>query len=154
MYSVEFVGESELRLDHYLEPAVDHPCAIEGHVFRIAHVMDTRIFHHFRVDAVAVGARLEQDVREDHRLAGFGLGVFCKRYAHLRCEIVADALFVVESAVLAPDLRRLLREASIRLQVFLWNGQNVSIDISHEHRPFLLSRHAFDCTASSFGLGL
>jgi hypothetical protein len=69
--------------------------------------------------------------------------VFRKRYAYLRCEIVADALFVVEGAVLAPDLRRLLRETSIRFQVFLWNGQNISIDISHEHRPFLLSRHAF-----------
>ncbi len=93
--------------------------------------MDTRIFHHFGIDPVAVRPRLEHNVREDDRLAGFDLGMFRKRYAHLRCEIVADTLFVVEGAVLAPELRRLLREASICFQVFLWNGQNVSIDLSH-----------------------
>ncbi|CUS38712.1 conserved hypothetical protein [Candidatus Nitrospira nitrificans] len=143
-----------LGLDEDFESTVGHTFIIKGHILWIAHLMDTRVFHHFGVDAVAVGTRREQDVREDHCLAGFGLGVFCKRYAHLRCEIVADALFVVEGAVLAPDLRRLLRETSIRFQVFPWNGQDVSIDISHEHRPFFLSHHEFDCTAGSCGLGL
>lgn len=69
--------------------------------------------------------------------------VFRKRHAHLRSEIVADTLLIVEGAVLAPELRRLLRKAAIRLYVFLWNGQDVSVDVFHGHHPFLSFGYAF-----------
>lgn len=95
--------KSKDRYQH-LESSVDHTVEIEGHVFRIAHGMDARIFHHFGVHAVAMGARFEQDIREDQPLAGLGLGAFRKWNPHLCLEIVAGAFLVVRRAMLPPNV--------------------------------------------------
>ena len=67
-----------------------------GHAHRL------HFLHHLRIDAVAVRPRLEDDVGEDHGLAGLQLHHARERGSPLRVEVVADALLVVERAVLQP----------------------------------------------------
>jgi hypothetical protein len=52
-------------------------------------------------------------------------------------EVLADALLIVKGAVLPPDLARLLRHPAVGLQVFLRDGQDISIYISHENPPLV-----------------
>ena len=57
-----------LRLHQALEPATDHPLAVERHRFSDHHGFETRICHHLGVDPVALGARLVGDPGEHHGL--------------------------------------------------------------------------------------
>src|SRR2546426_1542098 len=110
-----------------LEPAVEHALAVERHVFWIAHSADARVFHHLGVDAVAMRARLVNDVSEHHRLAGLGLDSLRERRPEFHGQVVADTFAVFDRAVLAPNLARLLRHATVGVQVPFRNRQNESI---------------------------
>src|SRR5437899_12598164 len=114
------------RLENRLKPAVKHALAVEGHRTGIHHRSEASIFHHLGVYAVAMRARLEHDIREHHRLAGLGLHLSWEWNSPLYREVVANTFLVIQRAVLAPNLSRLLRDPSVGLQVFLWNRQNIS----------------------------
>src|SRR6476619_2114495 len=101
------------RLDDCLESAVKHALAVEGHRTRIHHRCQAWVFHDFGVHAVAMRARLEHDIREHHGLAGLKLHLLWKWFSPLHIKVVADAFAVFESAVLAPDFSRLLRDATV-----------------------------------------
>lgn len=76
--------------DDRLKSAVHHSLCIERHRRRFHHLHETRVLHHLFVDAIPVGARLEHDVREQDRLAGFGLNSARERQPHFHVQIVAD----------------------------------------------------------------
>src|SRR5262245_7291720 len=104
-----------------LEPAVDHPLDLEGHVLGVHHGRQARVLHDPGVDAVAVRPRLEDDPREDHRLARLDLDGARERDAHLYIEVVADAFAVLDRAVIAPDATGLLRDLPVGRDVLLRN---------------------------------
>jgi hypothetical protein len=122
---------SSLGFDDSFESAVKHTLHIEGHR-RFHQLRQTRIFHDFRVDAVAMCAGLEHNIGEQYRLAGLGLDSARKRLSHFDVQIVAGTLAEFERAVVSPDFARLLRAAAIVLQVLLRKGDYKSIHvISH-----------------------
>ena len=47
--------------DDGLESTVEHPLAVARHIVAFHHLGQSRIFHHLRIDLVAMGAGLEQD---------------------------------------------------------------------------------------------
>ena len=55
------------------ESAVHHSFHVEWHCLRTYHLRQTRIFHHPGIDAIAVGARLEHDIREQYVSRGLVL---------------------------------------------------------------------------------
>ncbi len=102
---------------------------------------DSRVLHHLGVEAVTMGTRLEDYPGEDYRLAWFQLRHAWKGRPHLHVEIVADAFFVVEGAVLPPDFCCFLSHAAVDLQVLLryvsWGRFLGTITISNSYRPFI-----------------
>ena len=68
-----------LRLDHDVEPAVDHALAVEGHRLRIHHLGEARDLSCLSVDAIAMGARLVDDPGENHCFAGLELDAAWER---------------------------------------------------------------------------
>ena len=62
-----------------------------------------------------------------------------ERNSDLDLEIVAGALLVFERALFPPDFSRLLGHAAVSLQIFLWDGQHISIDVLHIYVPFFVS---------------
>ena len=111
-----------LQFEHGLEAAPKHALAVKRHGFGIHHLRQTRVFHHFGVDTVALRARLVHDVRENHSLPGLKLDALRKRCLFARLHVIRYALDVLESAVVAPDLARGVRHAPVGCQVFLWDG--------------------------------
>src|SRR5262249_28395849 len=91
-----------------------------------------RVFHHFGIDAIAVGARLVHDIGEHHRLSRLEFDALRERRVLARLDVVGDALDVLERAVVTPDLARLLRHAPIDRQFLFRNGHYVSIYVSHK----------------------
>src|SRR5207245_9038904 len=90
-------------LDQDLESAPEHALAVERHRLRVHHLCQALVLHDLRHDAVAMRARLVNDVGEHHRLAGFELDALRERRALARLHLVGRALVVLERAVLAPD---------------------------------------------------
>jgi len=76
-----------------------------------------------------MAARLEHDIREQHRLAGLGPDPAWKRQAHFYVQIVADALAELERAVVTPDFPSLPGHAAIGIDFFLRHRNYESVDI-------------------------
>src|ERR1044072_531553 len=110
----------DLSLDQNLEPAPEHAFAIERESLGVHHVGQTRGFHHFSVDAVAMCAGLEHDPGEDHRLAGFQLDALRERGELAWFHVVGHTLAKFNGAMLEPDFSRLLSHAGVGPQIFLW----------------------------------
>src|SRR5688500_7673170 len=102
------VGE-RLTLDRYLEPAVHHALEVEWHLLPLHHGGDPRIGHDLRVHAVAVLARLVEDPRKNDGLSWLRTDPLGVGQPHRDLQVVADALAILERAVLLPHLRRLPR---------------------------------------------
>src|SRR2546425_9042854 len=119
-------------VDHHLESAPEHALAVERHVLRVHHLRQSLVLHDLGHDAVAMRARLVHDVREHHRLAGFELDALWDRSALARLHVVAGALVVLESAVLAPDFSGKPRQIAIGRQLSLGDRYNDCVDISHD----------------------
>src|SRR5262245_21487928 len=83
-----------------LEPAVDHALGVERHRLRVHHAGEARVLHHLRVDAIPVRARLEDDPRKEHDLAGLELDALRKRGELSWLDVIREALDVLERAVL------------------------------------------------------
>ena len=81
------------RIDQDFEPAVDHALVIKGHRFHIHRIGEARILHNFGVDAVAMHARLEQNIRKHHRLTWLELDLGRERHPQLHIEISTGAFF-------------------------------------------------------------
>src|SRR5205085_3885178 len=96
---------ASLRVDHDLETAPDHPLAVKGKRLGIHHAGEALVLHRFRVHAVAIGARLVDDVGKEHRLAGLLLHRAQERGALAPLHVVRDALAELERAIVVPDLR-------------------------------------------------
>src|SRR3954452_1333191 len=62
-----------ITLDQHLEPAEDHPFAVERQGLRIHYARHPRVLHDLGVDAVAMRPRLVHDVGPDHGLARLSL---------------------------------------------------------------------------------
>src|SRR5687767_9907492 len=90
-----------LAADRDIESAVNHALHVERHILWPTHA--GHCLHYLCIDAIAMSPRLEYDVREHHRLAGFQLHHSRKRRSPLRLEVVTDAFLVVERAVLSPQ---------------------------------------------------
>lgn len=58
---------------------------------------------------------------------------------HLHVEIVSDTFAELEGAVLPPNLAGLLCHTAVGRQVFLGDGQNKAIDISHVNLRWMWS---------------
>src|SRR5206468_6246677 len=82
-----------------------------------------------RVGQISLLARLEHDPGEDHRLVRTGLGQFRERHQVLHVQVVANALPVVERAVLLPDRRGLFGNAPVVLDPILPNRDDEPIDV-------------------------
>src|ERR1700704_434032 len=93
-----------LRADQELESAEDHALAVEGHRLRIHHLCEPGILHDFRVDAIAMRARLVDDPGEDHGLAGLELDALRERRPLSHLDVLGDVFPELEGAVIAPDL--------------------------------------------------
>src|SRR6266511_1061301 len=111
--------DKSLLVDQELEPAVHDALHVERHR-RLVH-LHSRVLHHFCVDPIAMGPRLEDDPGKDRRLIGLGLDRAGERHEPLHLEVVADTFAVLERTVLAPDPARLLREAAVSVHTLLWN---------------------------------
>src|SRR5215204_1040000 len=62
-----------------LESAPEHALPVEGHALGIHHVLHARVFHHLRVDAVAVLARVIENPRKRADLVLLQLHALRKR---------------------------------------------------------------------------
>src|SRR5947207_15154077 len=54
-----------LKVYQHLEAAPKHALAVEGQLFRIHHAGEALVLHHLGIDAVALGARLVDDVGKE-----------------------------------------------------------------------------------------
>src|ERR1044072_4370791 len=106
---------ASLRVYDDLETAPDHPLGIEGERLRIHDPGDALVLHRLLVHAVAIGARLVDDVGEEHRLAGLLLHRAQERGALAPLHVVRDALAEFERAVVAPHLRHFARQSAVLL---------------------------------------
>jgi hypothetical protein len=86
------------------------------------HFRQARVFHYFGIDAVALGARLVDDVSEDHGFAGFQFDALRKRRVFAGLHIVSHAFYILKGAMVAPDFTSGLRHAPISCEVFLRHG--------------------------------
>src|SRR5687768_560359 len=111
--SAQLLGaDATLEIHDRFEPAIDHSPGIERH--RLVHVFeDALVLHHFRVDTVAIRARLENDIGEEHGLVGLGLDHARKRHRALRFQVVTDAFTKLKCTELAPDFASLSRHVSV-----------------------------------------
>src|SRR6185503_16918122 len=126
-------------LDEDLEAAVGHPLRVERHLLR--HRRHAGILHDLRVDPVAVGARLVDDVGEDRDLPGLELHRLGKRAAAVGLQIVPDALHVVDRAVLHPQPLAPLRHLLVGPQVLAGHREQESIHIRHRNLPLFSVFH-------------
>src|SRR5688500_7024955 len=92
-----------VRFDEPLDAAVEHSPRVERHLAHV-HVLGAHLLHHLLVHPITVRARLEDDPREAHRLTRLDVDTRGERLAHLDVEVVADALEVLQRAVLHPQL--------------------------------------------------
>src|SRR5712672_3202384 len=83
-------------VDHHLESAPEHALAVERHVLRVHHLRQSLVLHDLGHDAIAMRARLVDDVREHDHLAGFELDALRERRALARLDVVGRALVVLE----------------------------------------------------------
>src|SRR5262249_30367818 len=120
-----------LEVDHSLEAAPDHALGVEGHCFGIHHLGKTLVLHHLRVDAVASGARLVDDIGEHYGLTGLLLDATREGCSLSPFDVVGDAFAELQRAVLAPDLARLARHPPVGCKLLLWNRHDKSIDVAH-----------------------
>src|SRR5262249_13606123 len=94
------------------------------------------VLHHFRIDPIAVRARLVHDPGENHGLAGLELDAAWERRPLSHFDVVGDIFPELESAVTAPNLAHRLRHATVGLEVLLRDWHDESIDVSHVNAPF------------------
>src|SRR5262249_11022736 len=133
-----------LESNHRLESAPDHTLGIEGHRFGIHHLGKTLVLHHLRVDAVASGARLVDDIGEHYGLTGLLLDATREGCSLSPLDVVGDAFAELQRAVLAPDLARLGRHAPVGCKLLLRNRHDKSIDVTHENAPLVEDHTARD----------
>src|SRR2546423_5940281 len=124
-----------LKVYPHLEAAPKHALAVEGQLFRIHHAGEALVLHHLGIDAVALGARLVDDVGKEHRLAGFLLHRARERGALADAHVVGQALAELERAVLAPHLACRARHAALGRQVSLRHGRHEAINVRHGSLP-------------------
>src|SRR5437667_99225 len=86
-------------------------------------------YHHLCVNSIKVRTRLEHNVGEQYRLAGFGFDSARKWLSHFDVQIVAGTLSEFDGAVLSPDFAGFLRPAAIVVHVLLWKRDDNSINI-------------------------
>src|SRR3954451_821844 len=122
-------------LDQNLEPAEDHPFAVERQGLRIHYACHPRVLHDLGVDAVAMRPRPVHDVGKDHGLATLELDAARERRPLSHFDIVGDAFAKSERAVIAPDLAELLRNAAVDLEILGRDRNDESIDIGHRTSP-------------------
>src|SRR5262249_42284703 len=133
-----------LESNHRLESAPDHTLGIEGHRFGIHHLGKTLVLHHLRVDAVASGARLVDDIGEHYGLTGLLLDATREGCSLSPLDVVGDAFAELQRAVLAPDLARLGRHAPVGCKLLLRNRHDKSIDVAHGNAPLVEDHTARD----------
>src|SRR5436190_6778202 len=126
---------ASLRVDHDLETAPDHPLRIERQRLGVHHAGDALVLHRFRVYAITIGARFVDDVREEHRLAGFLLHRAQERGALAPLHVVRDALAEFERAVVAPDLGHFARHRAVLLQRSLRDRCYETVNVCHGWPP-------------------
>jgi len=100
-----------------------------------------------------IRARLEHNPREHYHLAGLELDALWERRALPRLHVVGDAFDELESAVIAPDLARLLRHAPVGCHVLLRDRQYISINVSHKSSVSLLAEKVLKQDHSPFAMG-
>ncbi len=120
-----------LRLHDRLEPAVAHFLGVKRHLLHKLRIVHRWIAHHFLVDAVAVLARFEDNEREHDSLPGLELQEFLKGDSKGVFQIIAEALFVIERAVLHPCFFAQLGHLAVQLHVLLRERDQESIDVGH-----------------------
>ena len=130
---IAFVGSSEISsaIHQDLKSPVDHTLAVKGHVFRIHHLCQTRVFHHLGVDAISVRSRFEDDEREENCFARFDLHQEWERHAELHFKIVTNALLVVKRAVISPYLAGRFSHADVYSNIFLRYWYHIAVHITH-----------------------
>src|SRR5688572_33314441 len=73
------------ELDDRLEPAPEHPLAVERHVLRVHELLPLgirhEVLHHFLVDAIALAARAVDDEREHDDFAALQFHAPGKRWS-------------------------------------------------------------------------
>src|SRR5260221_11299391 len=127
---------ASLLVDYDLEAAPDHALRVEGQRLRIHHPGEALVLHRLRVHAVAVGARLVEDVGKEPRLAGLLLHRAQEGGALAPAHVVGNALAEFEGAVITPWLGGLLRHAAVGGQLLLRHRSNKAINVRH---TFLLA---------------
>src|SRR5438094_1117703 len=136
-------------INHDLAAAVGHAFRVERHLFRLHRPGQSRIFHCLVVHLIAMGARLVHDPRENHGFACFGFTTPGNDFTLIVFKSSPTHSRNLSAAIFPPDLGAFGRDTTIRGKVFLWNGQDISIDIFHSN--FLQGyRFAFAaiCTAT------
>src|ERR1700737_640402 len=119
------------RLHKAFEAAKDHPLGVERQRPGVHHIGHPLVGHHLGVDAVALRARPVSDPGEHHGLPWLELDAARERGALSTLDVVSDPFPVIQRAVPAPDLARLLRHAAVSLKILLRHSDNKSIDVRH-----------------------
>src|SRR5437763_11296735 len=115
--------EVSSEVDDDLEAAEEHALGVEWHLLR-AHPRHTRVAHHLGVYAIAMCARPVHDPREHHCLVALELDALRERSDLSRLHVVRDALAVFQRAVLSPGLAHLTGQATVGIDVALWNRRD------------------------------
>jgi hypothetical protein len=131
--SVRRTGALEQALggDKDLKAAIDHALGVERHRLPVHHLGEPLVLHDLGVDAVAMGARLEGDPGEGHRLVGLELDAAREGRELSHLDVIGDAFAKLERAVLAPNLAGFPRHAPIGLDAHLLDGHHEAVDIVH-----------------------
>lgn len=131
--SVRRTGALEQALggDKDLKAAIDHALGVERHRLPVHHLGEPLVLHDLGVDAVAMGARLEGDPGEGHRLVGLELDAAREGRELSHLDVIGDAFAKLERAVLAPNLAGFPRHAPIGLDALLLDGHHEAVDIGH-----------------------
>src|ERR1700738_2133278 len=119
------------RLHKAFEAAKDHPLGVERQRPGVHHIGHPLVGHHLGVDAVALRARPVSDPGEHHGLPWLELDAARERGALSNLDVVSNPFPVIQRAVPAPDLARLLRHAAVSLKILLRHSDNKSIDVRH-----------------------
>src|SRR5260221_1983622 len=114
-----------------LESAPEHALAVEGELLRVHHVREALVAEDFLHDAVALRARLVDDIGEHHGLARLELDALREGRVLARLYVVGDALQVFQRAVLAPHLPGLAGHRPVSRELPLRDGYYDCIDVSH-----------------------